>query len=97
MGQQVGLCADVVNLDNVTIADDAATTSFRNGLGGDDFPKVVGVVVGVSGNLLALATDTAIGVCQGVALVMGMEENLGFLVLDGDNIEIVNLCERSAI
>jgi hypothetical protein len=57
-------------LDDVIVADDAATTSFRKGLGRYDAPVVVGIVVAISSDLLTLATDAVILVLKRVLVGM---------------------------
>jgi len=57
---------------------------------GKDLPLVVGIVVGISRYLLALAGDAAIVISQGVLVWMAVEVGLGFLVLDGERIVVVN-------
>jgi hypothetical protein len=43
----------VQELDNIVMADDTTSSSFRKSLSGDDLPPIVGVIVTIAGNLLA--------------------------------------------
>ena len=55
-------------LDDIVMADDPPTAGLRESLGRDDDPVVVLILVGVTGNLLALTADSLVGVITGVAL-----------------------------
>jgi hypothetical protein len=57
----------------------------------EDLPVVVGIVVGVSGNLLALAGDTTIIVAERVVGVVAVEVGLGLLVPDGKGVVVLNV------
>lgn len=74
--------------DVITILDVVAQTFNR--LGGENLPEVVGVIVGVSRNLLPLRGDTSIIVAKRVFVHMRVQVNLGFLVPHGNVVEIVD-------
>lgn len=76
--------------DNIHVLDLVAWL-LRKGLGWDDLPEVVGVVVGVSGDLLALAGDSAVVVAQRVPVGVTVEVDLGVLVLHADVVKVFNL------
>ena len=52
MRQEESVGLDMAQLDDVLVADDATTPSFREGFGGDDLPVVVHVGMGVASDLL---------------------------------------------
>jgi hypothetical protein len=58
--KKVGVSVDVKELYNITVADNTPPASFRDGLGRDNSPKVVGIVMGVTSDLLAY-TESAAG------------------------------------
>lgn len=91
MGEQVALSLGVEELDGILVTNDATTTGSWQGLGGDDLPPVVGVVVGVTGDLLTLAADAAIIVAKGIKILMGMKVDLGVLVLESDGVVVADL------
>jgi hypothetical protein len=53
MREEEGLGVDVFELDDIVVADHPAAPTFGEFLGREDLPEVVGVVVGVAGDLLA--------------------------------------------
>lgn len=57
----------------------------------DDLPVIVCVVMTVTSDLLALATDTAILVLQRITLLMGVQEDLCFPVLQNHSIVVANV------
>ncbi len=59
--------------------------------GGKDNPMVVGVVEGVTSDLLALRGDTAIVVAEGIAIDMGMKICFCVFVHYGDSVVIVDI------
>ena len=50
--QQKGLRVDMKKLNDVVMTNNAASTCFRERLGGDNLPEVVRVIVSITGNLL---------------------------------------------
>jgi len=52
VGEEVALCVHVEELEYILVAHNTATSRFRESLGGNNFPVVVGVVVSISSNLL---------------------------------------------
>lgn len=88
----VGL--NVEELDDVVMADDPSTTGLRESLGRNDHPVVVLIFMGIAGDLLALATDSLVGVITWIELRVRMQQVLGIDVLDGDGVEVTNFCER---
>lgn len=91
VSQEEGVCGHVQELDNVVVAHDTTTAGFWERLGGDDAPVVVQVAVSVTGDLLALATDTAILVGERILVGMGVEVNLGILVAESQDVVIVDI------
>jgi hypothetical protein len=81
--------ANVAKTDQVVVLDDA--TKLLIVVGGPDLPVVVGVVVRVTGNLLALARNTAIVVSERVTVLVTVEVGLGLLVADGDTVVVLNI------
>ena len=66
VGQKESVRCHMEELDDVIVADDAATTGFGKGLGRDNAPVVIGVVVAISSDLLTLATDTVVVILKRV-------------------------------
>jgi hypothetical protein len=52
MSEKMGLGIDVVKLDDISMVNNASFTSLRDGLGGDDFPEIVGIIVAITSDLL---------------------------------------------
>ena len=80
---------NVAKTDQVVVLDDA--TKLLVVVGGPDLPVVVGVVVRVTGNLLALARNTAIVVSERVTVLVTVEVGLGLLVADGDAVVVLDI------
>lgn len=57
----------------------------------EDLPVVVGIVVGVSSNLLALAGNTTIIISKRVAILVAVKIGLGLLMPDSDAVVILNV------
>lgn len=93
MGEEVGIGDEMSQLDDIANLD-TVTRLLRDWLGWDDLPHVVGVVVGVSSDLLALAGDSAIVVSQRVFVGVTVQVDLGLLVLDADVVVVVNRDSR---
>lgn len=88
VGEKVAVSADVEELNDISITD--ALGIVGNRLGRDDLPQVVGIVVRVTGHLLALAGNTAIIVAQRVLLPVAVEKGLGVLVAQSDAIVVLD-------
>lgn len=80
MRKQQGLRVDMLQLNNIVVSHDPATTRLGDFLGRDDLPVVVGVVVGIASDLLALGTDTAVIIPQRVSFFVRVEVLLRVLV-----------------
>lgn len=74
---------------NVVAIPDMVAQSL-NRLDRDNLPEVVGVVVGVSSDLLSLRGDTSIIVAEWVLVHMRVQVNLGILVSHGNVIKVIN-------
>lgn len=59
--------------------------------GRHNLPEVVGIVMGVPGDLLTLTRNTAVVVTQGVMVGMTVQEGLGLFVLDRDGIVVLDI------
>ncbi len=68
-----------------------SASSSGMGLRGDDLPNVVGVVVGVAGDLLTLTRDAAVVLLERISFQMRVEEDLGVLVDEGDLVIVLNV------
>lgn len=79
------------------MADNPSSTSLGESLSGNDHPVVVLVLVGVASDLLALATDSVVGIITGVALRVGVQQILAIHMLDGEGVKVTNLCGRKSI
>lgn len=53
MGKEIGLSVDVKQLNNIAIMNHTPGSGFRNSLSGDYLPKIIGIIMSISGNLLA--------------------------------------------
>lgn len=78
----------VTETDNIAVLDGVATAFHL--LGRDDLPEVVGVVVRVASDLLALGRDATVLVTQRVFVNMRVKVDLGVLVLHRNVVEVVN-------
>lgn len=81
---------DVSQLDHVAVTHDASAAGRRKRFRGDDLPVVVGVIVGVGGDLLTLATDAPVSVPQRVLVRVRVKVRFSFLVLDDDGVIVAN-------
>jgi hypothetical protein len=52
MGKEMSVGVHMQKLDDIVVSDDTATAGFWEGLGGNDLPVVVGVIVTISSHLL---------------------------------------------
>ena len=68
VGQQERVSLSVEELDNIVMADNPSTASLRESLGRNDNPVVVLILVRVTGDLLALTTDSSVGIIVWVVL-----------------------------
>ena len=66
--EEVRLRADVQELDDVVVADDAPTSSSGECLSRDNLPVVIGIVVPIASNLLTCSDRSTFDLC----LVMTM-------------------------
>lgn len=80
---------NVPQADQVVVLDD--TTQLLVVVHGKDLPVVVGIVVGVTGDLLALARDTAIIVAERVSVLVTVEVGLGLLVANADAVVVLDV------
>lgn len=92
MGHQERVSLNVKELNDIVVADDPPAAGLWESLGGDDHPVVVLILVGVTSNLLALTTDSFVGVVTGVELLVRVEQVLGIHMFDGDGVEVTNFC-----
>lgn len=88
MREQHGVGDDVAQADEVVVDDVVAHAVVVDQ--GDDLPEVVGVVVRVAGDLLALARDAAVVVAKRVTGLVAVEVGLGLLVAQGDGVVVVD-------
>ena len=54
MGEEVALGARMEKLDDIVVANNTTTASFREGFCWDDNPEVVGVIMGITSHLSPL-------------------------------------------
>jgi len=54
MGEEVALGARMEKLDDIFVANNTTTASFRKGFRWDDNPEVVGVIMGITSHLSPL-------------------------------------------
>jgi len=92
MGHEERVGPSVKELDDIIMADDPSAASLWEGLGGDDDPVVVLILMGVTSDLLTLAANSLVGVIAGVALRVRVQQIFGVHVLDRNGIEITNFC-----
>jgi hypothetical protein len=90
VGEEPGVGHEMAKTDDITDVD-AVASLFRDGTSsGDDLPEVVGVIVGVTSNLLTLGRDTAIVVTKRVLVGVTVQVDLGVLVTDVDGVKVVD-------
>ena len=89
MRQEHAVCPQVSELNDVSMFHGMAFVG-RDGDRRQDLPLVVGVVVGVSRDLLALARNPPIIIAQRVPLPVTVEEDLGVLVSNGEGVVVLN-------
>jgi hypothetical protein len=97
VGQQERVGLNVEELDDIVVADNPSTASLGESLGGNDHPVIVFVLMGVTGDLLALTADSVVGVITGVALRMGVQQVLGVYMFDGNSVKVADFCRRNLI
>lgn len=90
VSQEITLGANMAELDNVAVAHALGLRWINQRIAGQDLPLVVGVVVGITSDLLTLAGNTAIVITQGVLVPVAVEEDLGVLVAHGNGVEVLN-------
>jgi hypothetical protein len=90
VGEEPSVGHEMAKTNDITDVD-AVASLFGDGTSSrDDLPEVVGVVVGVTSDLLALGRDTAIIVTEGVLVRVTVKVDLGVLVADVDGIKVVD-------
>lgn len=89
--KKVTLGANMEKLDGILVANYATTSGLGDGLGGDDLPLVVKILVWVTCNLLALTADSSILILERILVLVRMQEDLGILVLEGDGVIVADL------
>jgi len=52
MSEEVRVGVDMKELDNIAIANNASLSGFRDSLSGNNLPKVVGIVMSITSDLL---------------------------------------------
>ncbi len=90
--EKVGLGVDVEEAHDVVVAHNSSASLLGESLGRDDLPVVVGVVVAIPGDLLALRTDAPVVVLQGVPVGVRVQEHLGVFVADSQSVIVMYLC-----
>ena len=95
--EQDGARVDVLELDNVLLTHNAPSSSLGDLLGRQDLPIVVGVVERISRHLLPSAADPPVVVLERIALDVRVQEGLGLLVSDRDNVKVPDLCARARL
>jgi hypothetical protein len=90
VGEEPCVGHKMAETDDITNVN-AVTNLLRDGASArDDLPKVVGVVVRISSNLLTLRRDTAVVVTKRVLVRVTVEVDLGVLVTDVDGVVVVD-------
>lgn len=90
VGEEPGVGHKMAETDNITDMN-AVASLFRDGASSrDNLPEVVGVIVGISGDLLTLGRDTAVVVTKRVSVGMTVEVDLCVLVTDVDGVVVVD-------
>lgn len=97
VSKKQALSDDMLELDDISVSHDSASTRLGDVPGRDDLPMVVGVVVRVTRDLLALRADPSVIVSQRVLVYVRVQELLRIFVLDRDGVEVSNLCKRQLI
>jgi hypothetical protein len=80
---------NVAKTDQIVVLDDTARRLVV--VRRPDLPVVVGVVVRVAGDLLALARNTAVVISEGVTVLMTVEVGLGLLVSNSDAVVVLDI------
>lgn len=90
VGEEPCVGHEMAKTDNITNMD-AVTVLLGNVTGGrNDLPEVVGVVVRVSGDLLALGRNATIVITERVLVGVTVKVDLGVLVADVDSVVVVD-------
>ena len=92
MGHKERVGLSVEKLDDIVVADDPSTAGLRKGLGRDDDPVVVFILVGIARDLLALTADSFVRVIVGVTLRVRVQQVLGVDMLERNGVEVTNFC-----
>jgi len=93
--ERVGL--SVEELDDIVMADNPSTTGLRECFGRNDDPVVVVILVGVTGDLLALTADSLVGVITWITLRMRVQQILCIDMLDRNGVKVTNFCTEKPI
>lgn len=89
VGQEDGISDHMLKANQVIVQYRAA--SLLVVAGGENLPVVVGIVEGITSDLLTLAGNAAIIVAKRVVLGVAVEVGFGLLVADGDDIVVVDV------
>lgn len=90
VGEKPSVCDEMAQTDNITDVNTVAGL-LRDGFGRrNNLPEVVGVVVRVSSDLLALRRNAAIVVTERVSVGVTVEVDLCVLVADVDGVKVVD-------
>jgi hypothetical protein len=90
VGEEPGVGHEMAETNNITDVNAVAGLFGDGASAGNNLPEVVGVVVGVTSDLLTLRRDTAIVVTERVSVRVTVEVDLGVLVTDVDSIVVVD-------
>lgn len=90
VGEEPSVGHEMAKTNNITDVDAVASFLWDGASSGDDLPEVVGVVVGVTSDLLALGRNTTIVVTKRVLVGVTVEIDLGVLVADVDGVVVVD-------
>jgi hypothetical protein len=82
----------VEELDDIVMADNPSTAGLRECLGGNDDPVVVFILMGVTGDLLALTANSLVGVITWIALRVRVQQVLCVDMLDRNGVKVTNFC-----
>lgn len=89
MRQQDSVSDSVAKSDKIVVLD-MATHLLVISTGGENLPVVVGIIERITGNLLALAGNTAIVVAKRVAVCVAVKVGLGLLVFERNGVVVVD-------
>ena len=84
-------------LDDIVMADNPSTAGLRECLGRNDDPVVVIILMGVTGDLLALTANSLVGVITWITLRVRVQQVLRIDMLDCNGVEVANFCRGKPI